>query len=191
MTGKDTGGRNDTVLIVDDDKRLADLFAEYLSSRYETRTVYNGQDALNSVDREVDVIILDRRMNGMSGDTVLRTLRDRGFSQPTAMVTAVHPTSDVLELPTDIYLIKPATKEQLVDTVEALSERRQYDPAFREYFSAVSKRAAIESTLRHREIETSEAGTRVEQKIRSTESEEMSALTEAERNRVFPDVRGF
>jgi len=180
---------NKTILIVDDEAQLAELFAAYLTPQYETRTAYSGQAALDSLDRDVDVIILDRRMIGMSGGEVLRTLRDRGFSQPAAMLTAVDPGDDLLELPVDEYLIKPITRDQFLGAVRALTERSRYDTLFREYFAAVSKKAVMETRMKSGEITASEAYSRLEHQIKTREHEVESALTETERNRVFPDFR--
>lgn len=54
--------RQATVLVVDDEKDLADVYAEHLKERYTVRTEYSGNEALEAMSPDVDVVLLDRRM---------------------------------------------------------------------------------------------------------------------------------
>jgi CheY-like chemotaxis protein len=67
MTRVDEG----TVLVVDDEPQLAELYSMQLAEEYEVRTATGGPEALDLVDEEVDVALLDRRMPRMSGDELL------------------------------------------------------------------------------------------------------------------------
>ncbi|TKX52052.1 response regulator, partial [Halorubrum sp. SS7] len=58
------------VLVVEDEPDLADLYAAWLGDEYRVRTAYGGREALDQLDEtddEVDAILLDRRMPGLSG----------------------------------------------------------------------------------------------------------------------------
>ncbi|WP_423750819.1 response regulator [Salinirarus marinus] len=66
-----------TVLIVEDERALVDLFSNWLSDDFDVRTAYDGEQALAKIDDEVDVVLLDRRMPGLSGDDVLERVRER------------------------------------------------------------------------------------------------------------------
>jgi len=59
------------VLIVDDEPDLADLYASWLPEQYAVVTAYDGRGALDALDGSVNVVLLDRRMPGMSGDEVV------------------------------------------------------------------------------------------------------------------------
>jgi DNA-binding response OmpR family regulator len=144
-----------TVLVVDDEAGITDLYAEWLSDSYEVRTAYNGTEALEEVDDAVDVVLLDRRMPDMSGDEVLAEIRDRDLDCRVAMVTAVDPDFDILEMGFDTYVVKPTTDEELHETVETLVERASYDDAIQEYFSLSARRAALEANKGHAELESS------------------------------------
>ena len=67
MTRVDEG----TVLVVDDEPSLAELYSMQHAEEYEVRTATGGPEALDLVDEEVDVALLDRRMPRMSGDELL------------------------------------------------------------------------------------------------------------------------
>lgn len=124
-----------TVLVVDDDRDLADLYATWLAERYVVHTAYGGQEALDAVDElgnDLDAILLDRRMPDISGDLALVLLRDRGYDCPVAMVSAVDPAGDIVALGFDDYLVKPATQDDLFGLVDSLVSIDSLDSLARE-----------------------------------------------------------
>lgn len=133
------------VLVVDDDPRVAKVYAEQLRQRHTVRVAYSGTEALDSLDEDVDVVLLDRRMPGLTGDEVLERIRDRNLSCQVTMVTAVEPDFDIIEMDFDDYLFKPVTGETLLSTVDQLLRRKGYDAALQEFFTIASKRAALEA----------------------------------------------
>jgi DNA-binding response OmpR family regulator len=133
-----------TVLLVDDDPGLVDLYETFLEGTYDVRTATRGSEALAVVDEGVDVALLDRRMPEMTGDEFLREIRDRGFDVRVAMLTAVEPAADIVDMPFDDYKVKPVDESDLIGTVEVLLERAEYDEQSQKLFSLASKKAALE-----------------------------------------------
>ena len=131
------------VLVVDDDPQIRAVFSDLLEDTYDVRTAESGEEALAEMGEHVDVVLLDRRMPGMSGDDLLERFRADGYDQPVAMVTAVEPDFDVLEMGFDSYVLKPVFEEELRDVVETMLLRREFDAVIREYFSLASKVAAL------------------------------------------------
>ncbi len=144
------------VLIVEDEPDLADLYAAWLSGDYDVRTAYGGREALDQLDDDLDVVLLDRRMPGLSGDEVLVALRDRGINCKVAMVTAVEPDFDIIAMGFDDYLVKPVTREGLKETVTELLTRNEYDKGVQELFSLSSKKALLEAEKGTTTLETNE-----------------------------------
>lgn len=139
-----------TVLVVDDDRALADLYSDWLSERYAVHTAYGGEEALECVSElgdDLDAVLLDRRMPDVTGDLVLVVLRDRGVDCPVAMVTAVEPDVDILELGFDDYLVKPATQADLFDLVESLLALGSLDSVVRELSMLRVKRNVLSVEL--------------------------------------------
>lgn len=134
-----------TVLVVDDEPELADLFAAWLQDEYRVQTAYDGQTALEALDESIDVVLLDRLMPDVSGDEVLTELRNRGLDCRVAMVTAVDPDVDILAMGFDDYVTKPVSSEGLHDVVATLCVRKRHDETVRRYYQLVSKRAALET----------------------------------------------
>ena len=145
-----------TVLVVDDERDLADLYAAWLGD-YRVRTAYGGGEAIELLDEAVDVALIDRLMPDVSGDEVLAYVREEGYDCRVAMVTAVEPDFDIIEMGFDEYLVKPIRQEEIVPAVESLLSRSTYDEQLREFFALASKRAALQSQKSPRELEESDA----------------------------------
>jgi DNA-binding response OmpR family regulator len=136
----------ETVLVVDDEPQLLEVFSLFLEDRYTVRTARGGEAAIESVDEAVDVALLDRRMPDLSGDQVLDRIREAGHSFPVAMVTAVEPDLDIVEMPFDDYITKPVDRETLLSVVDVLLTRASYNSDSRDFFQLASKKAALEAS---------------------------------------------
>jgi DNA-binding response OmpR family regulator len=146
-----------TVLVVDDERDLADLYAAWLSGEYDVRTAYGGQEALDILNADIDVALIDRLMPQVSGDEVLEQIRQSSYDCRVSMVTAVEPDFDIIEMGFDEYMVKPIRREELTGVVESLLSRSAYDSQLQEFFSLASKRAALQSQKGQHELENSEA----------------------------------
>ncbi|WP_435181917.1 HalX domain-containing protein [Halorussus sp. AFM4] len=160
-----------TVLVVDDERDVADLYAMWLEGDYRVRSAYEGEEALAVLDDAVDVVLLDRRMPGRSGDEVLARIRERDIDCRVVMVTAVKPDFDILEMGFDDYLVKPVSKDELHEAVERMLTRVDYGTQLQEYFSLVSKRAVLESEKDPESLESNEEYDRLQAEIEDLEAE--------------------
>lgn len=157
MSDTNCTDRRSTVLVVDDERETADLYTEFLAEDYTVQTAYSGKEALDVIDTDFAVVLLDRNMPGISGDEVLRTIRARDLDCRVVMVTAVDPALELLELPFDDYLVKPVSREQLRNVVSAMLIRNTCDDTIREVVALASKMATLESKLTIPELEASSA----------------------------------
>lgn len=106
-----------TVLVVDDEVDLANLFTTLLQKEYTVLTAHDGLEAMDLLDDTVDVVTLDRRMAGVTGDQLLVWIREEGFDCAVVVVSAVHPDDSPLPVESDAYLNKPVPNEQFVAEV--------------------------------------------------------------------------
>lgn len=169
-----------TVLAVDDDEDLADTYAIWLDGEYDVRTTYDGESAIDAVDSDVDVVLLDRRMPDMSGGDVLDAIRERGYDVRVSMLTAVEPDEDILEMPFDEYLVKPVTRDDVIDTVENLLARSEYDDDLQEYFAVSAKLATLEAELSPDERRESAAYQDLQRRESDLEARVQDSLEEVE-----------
>jgi DNA-binding response OmpR family regulator len=185
-------GPTPQVLIVEDETDLADLYAIYLSDLYEVQTANDGETAMELVSEDTDIVLLDRRMPDMTGDEVLAEIRDRGIDCRVAMITAVEPDLDIVEMPFDDYLVKPVTREDLHGLVEVLLRRSGYDSRTQEFFQLASKKAALESTPDvsvDEESEYQELTDRMEE-LREDLDQTLSELTDDDFRQAFASFPG-
>ena len=146
-----------TVLIVDDEKPITDAYARWLDDDYEVRTAYSGSEALEKLDDAVDVVLLDRRMPDLSGEDVLSQIHEQGLTCRVALVSAVEPDFDILELGFDAYLEKPLSDAaELLETVETLLRRSTYDSQMQRFLSLANKKAALETKKSPEELEAND-----------------------------------
>lgn len=143
------------VLVVDDERHLADLHASWLAGEYAVHVAYDGDEALEALDESIEVVLLDRRMPGATGDEVLAVAREREDGCRVAMVTAVEPDFDVIDMGFDDYLVKPVSAEEILSTVDRLLTRNSYDEQVDEYARLLSKKAVLEAEKSRHQLERS------------------------------------
>ncbi len=116
-----------TILIIDDEKRLVSLVQSYLVQEgYRVFTAYNGKDALPIAQKEKpDLIILDIMMPEMNGYEFMRAHRSESDT-PIIMLTAKVEDDDKvigLELGADDYVTKPFKPRELMARVRNVLRR--------------------------------------------------------------------
>jgi DNA-binding NtrC family response regulator len=153
MTKSDTP----VVLAVDDDEKLLETYEMWLGAAYDLRTAESGERALEKLDGDVDVVLLDRLMPGLSGDELLEEIRARDVGCQVAMVTAVEPDFDIAEMPFDTYVSKAIDKETITETVERLAARAERDALLREHYAVAEKLATLEQQKTETELDASGA----------------------------------
>ncbi len=115
------------ILVVDDEKEIADIIALYLQNdEYTIYKYYTGREALECVEtRTIDLAILDVMLPDIDGFEILRTIR-RKYTFPVIMLTAKIDATDKitgLTLGADDYMPKPFNPLELVARVKAQLRR--------------------------------------------------------------------
>lgn len=122
-----TGDELKSVLIVEDEPKLAKLLKDYLQQAgYKTQWLTSGEEVIPAVKSEPpELILLDIMLPGKDGMTVCRELR--AFSNvPIIIVTARVEEIDRLlglELGADDYICKPFSPREVVARVRAILRR--------------------------------------------------------------------
>src|SRR5215831_1282110 len=103
---------NPMVLVVDDDPAIRKLLRVNLVKRnYRVQEAEGGAEAMGCIEREEpDLVILDLRMPGVSGNDVCVWIRERGLDTPIIVLSA-HDEEDLkvkaLDAGADDYITKP------------------------------------------------------------------------------------
>ncbi|MBR6665899.1 MAG: response regulator transcription factor [Lachnospiraceae bacterium] len=114
------------ILIVDDEKAICDLIDMNLSAAgYSCKTVQNGFDALDLIEKEqFDLILLDIMLPGADGYDIIEYIRP--LKIPVIFITAKHEVKDRvkgLKLGAEDYLVKPFDVVELIARVEVVLRR--------------------------------------------------------------------
>jgi len=117
-----------TILIVEDEEKIAGLLEDYLQKLggYRTRWVARGDEALAAFrEASPDLVLLDLMLPGQSGLEVCKAIRAQS-RVPIIMVTALVEEIDRLlglELGADDYICKPFSPREVVARVKAVLRR--------------------------------------------------------------------
>lgn len=111
------------VLIVEDEKEIADLEKDYLEiSGFEVDVLNNGKDAINHItENNYDLLILDLMLPNTNGFEICKSIREK-IDIPIIMVTAKVESIDKIRglgIGADDYITKPFDPAELVARVEA------------------------------------------------------------------------
>ncbi|GAB6927647.1 two-component system response regulator YkoG [Paenibacillus sp. JCM 10914] len=115
------GGR---ILIVEDEEKISRLLEiELTSEGYQVTKAFTGPDALEAYrSREVDLILLDVMLPGMSGIELLRRIRAQDTHTAVLLLTAKGSVEDKvsgLDLGANDYITKPFQIEELLARIRA------------------------------------------------------------------------
>jgi two-component system alkaline phosphatase synthesis response regulator PhoP len=120
------------ILVVDDEPDFAGIVQQNLEKEgFDVEVAYDGDEGLEKVQANPpDAIVLDVMMPGKDGYQVCSELKadDRYADIPIILLTAVasHVTStryshrDGMSTEADDYLAKPASAEQITDSIKGL-----------------------------------------------------------------------
>lgn len=117
-----------TILIVEDEEKIASLLCDYLEKigGYQTRWVDRGDEVMGVFDEvSPDLVLLDLMLPGMDGLEVCKAIRSKS-RVPVIMVTALVEEIDRLlglELGADDYICKPFSPREVVARVKAVLRR--------------------------------------------------------------------
>ena len=122
-----------TLLYVEDEPAMAEIVVEVLSDTYQVTHVTTGEAALDKALRNrYSVMVVDRRLPGISGTQFVEKLRRAHITTPVLMLTALGTIEDRvtgLDIGANDYLVKPFDFEELLARLRAL--RRGFEASGR------------------------------------------------------------
>ncbi|MFZ6006206.1 MAG: response regulator transcription factor [Nitrospirota bacterium] len=113
---------SEKILIVEDEKKISDIVGSYLErDGFNVAVANTGQEALQQIKNNFDLIILDLMLPDIDGETICSSIRE--FSDvPIIMLTAKSSEDDRIKglgIGADDYVIKPFSPRELVARVKA------------------------------------------------------------------------
>jgi DNA-binding NtrC family response regulator len=118
------------VLLVDDEQIVRDSLAEWLETEgLNVTTAENGMVALEKVENTPpDVAIVDIKMPGMDGVTLLKKVKEKGYQFPVIMMTAFATIENAVQSMKDgayDFVSKPCPPEKLSNMIFHILEHEQ------------------------------------------------------------------
>ena len=112
------------LLLLEDDSQLGPIIRDVLGEVYAVTLVADGAEGL-AVARtgDFDALVVDRRLPGLDGITVVQRLREAGFATPILLLTALATVGDRVEgldAGADDYLVKPFEFDELLARLRAI-----------------------------------------------------------------------
>lgn len=119
-----------TILIIDDEKNIREgLAANFELEEYNVKTAASGEEGLKLIERgDIDLVITDLRMNGISGEEVLRKVTAETPGIPVIILTghgSIDSAVDAMRHGAYDFLTKPLNLDQLDMIVKRALESRE------------------------------------------------------------------
>lgn len=133
---------NPTVLVVDSDRRLTEMYSRWLEERYTVVRAHSDEELDRRCKEEIDVMLFAEGVPGTDPERILAAVRPECR---TIMLVEERTDFDVLEIGCDELLRKPVVSERLREAVEEqLTRQGESDPQ-REFGSLGAKQSFLES----------------------------------------------
>ena len=118
-----------SVLIVDDEDGFRSVLVRRLQARgIQAFGVDRGEEALEFLQtRNIDVVLLDIKMPGISGVDVLRQMREQGCKAEVIVLSGhvfLDTAVEIMNFGVNDYLLKPCDTEELMDRITLAHERK-------------------------------------------------------------------
>lgn len=124
--------KNIRVLLVDDEEKFVISTKKFLTNRnFHVFTAFNGMTALEVLEaNEIHVVVLDVKMPGMDGISVLKEIKTRFPLVEVVMLTGNATFESAvagIKIGASDYLMKPADPGELVQKIEEALEKRKFN----------------------------------------------------------------
>ncbi len=119
------------VLVVDDEEIVRRSYARTLSGDYcKVEVAWNGRDALHAMEqRPVDVVLLDLRMPGMDGITVLKAIKAQWPEIEVVVITgnpSIESAKEAMALGAYDYIAKPVGPDDVIRVTNGAMKHKKW-----------------------------------------------------------------
>ena len=141
-----------TILIIDDEKNIREgLGAAFEMEGYEVRLAANGKEGLDCIAKgDIDLVITDLRMDGISGEEVLRRVTTETPGIPVIVLTghgSIDAAVDAMRNGAYDFLTKPLNLDRLSMLVKRALERRELSLQHTQLKAEVSSAQTLDNMI--------------------------------------------
>ena len=119
------------VLVVDDDEGVRLSYLRSLEgARCDVEAVPDGDEALRAMERNAfDLVMLDLRMPGTDGMTVLRTIKERWPESEVVVITgypSIESAKEAIRLGANDYFAKPVGPDEIIKAASTALQHKEW-----------------------------------------------------------------
>jgi len=116
------------ILVVDDEKSILEALKYLFENRYQSTFCSSGYEALDIITtKNFDIALLDLCLGDMSGNEILRKIKEKNNSANVVMMSAYKTKEfifDAGKFGAEDYIFKPFDNDELLNLIESIIERR-------------------------------------------------------------------
>lgn len=186
---RQTAGKSETILIVEDNNDMLDYLNSLLCKNYKILNAFTGEEALRLMSREpIDLMLADVMMPGMDGYELVQAVRanEQYEGLPIILLTARSATSDKvegIEKGANDYITKPFSPEELSARIKSQLKFRLLKEKVLSNLKSIQAKKSITENTRVK-IET------VKEFLRENYSDDISRIGLADAVKMSPDHLG-
>jgi len=135
---------NATILLIEGDDERASEYAAWLDD-CTVEIAGDAETALETLDTDIDVVILGGSLPATSSTEMLGKLRARHADCQIALLSGERAGADILRLNFDEYVPQPATRESIRETVEQLTDRGAVMNVVETYLGLIARKRRLEA----------------------------------------------
>lgn len=141
-----------TILVIDDEKNIREgLGAAFEMEGYEVRLASNGQEGLGQIAKgDIDLVVTDLRMDGISGEEVLRRVTTQNPGIPVIVLTghgSIDAAVDAMRNGAYDFLTKPLNLDQLLMIAKRALQGRELSLQHKELKAQVDQTKSLEGMI--------------------------------------------
>ncbi len=141
-----------TILVIDDEKNIREgLGAAFEMEGYEVRLASNGQEGLDQIAKgDIDLVVTDLRMDGISGEEVLRRVTTQNPGIPVIVLTghgSIDAAVDAMRNGAYDFLTKPLNLDQLLMIAKRALQGRELSLQHKELKAQVDQTKSLEGMI--------------------------------------------
>ena len=133
-----------TVLLIEGDDERASKYHRWLND-YTVEAASGPEDALERIDDDIDVVLLDGSLAETDHGELLGRIRARHVDSQIGLLSGQNAGSNVLRLDFDEYVPRPVNREELRATVERLDDRKAVMEVVEKYLTLVAQKRSLEA----------------------------------------------
>ncbi|RQH03566.1 winged helix-turn-helix transcriptional regulator [Natrarchaeobius oligotrophus] len=160
------GSATPTVLVADADRRLTELYGDWIADRYAVLRAHDGDELETHLAGDVDVVLLDDGVPGVDTGAILEAV---GETARTILLVGDRPGVDLLELGCDDVLRKPIVRETVLETIDGQLDRRGGTADQRERAALAAKLSFLETIYPPERLARADAYLRAEDRLTELE----------------------